>query len=144
MNREELMQILPHRNSMLLLDEAEVKDGVSYAKRKICGDEWFLDGHVPDNPVVPGVVLCEMLVQSVCVCLQGSATPDMLTLLTGLEKVKFRQPVRPGDTFEMRSEIVKQKAPFYFAKGEGYVNGKRCVTAEFSFALMKKPAEEQV
>lgn len=141
MNREELMNILPHRSSMLLLDEAEVIDGVSYAKRKIVGGEWFLDGHFPDHPVVPGVVLCEMLAQSVCVCLDGTAAPDMHTLLTGLEKVRFRHPVVPGDVFEMKSEIVRAKAPFYFAKGEGFVNGKRCVSAEFSFALMQKETE---
>ena len=57
MNKEQIMTILPHRGNMLLLDEAEVVDGVSYGKKYITGDEWFLDGHFPENPVVPGVIL---------------------------------------------------------------------------------------
>ncbi len=67
MNQEELMKILPHRRSMLLVEEATVEDGKAHGKYHVRGDEWFLDGHFDDNPVVPGVILCEMLAQSACV-----------------------------------------------------------------------------
>jgi len=134
MNIEEIKKILPHRDNMLLLDEAELSDGKAYGKKKITGDEWFLKGHFPGNPVVPGVILCEILAQSTCVCL-GSIGQNKVPFFTGLDKVKFRKPVLPGDTFETECEIIKVREPFYFCKGKGFVNGKVCVTAEFSFAI---------
>lgn len=123
---------------MLLLDEAELKDEKAYGKKKITGDEWFLKGHFPENPVVPGVILCEILAQSVCVLMKDEMKEGSLPFFTGLDKVKFRNPVVPGDLFETKCEITKRREPFYFAKGEGYVDGKLCVSAEFSFAITDK------
>ena len=138
MNREEIMKILPHRSSMLLLDEAYVDDdGAAHGKLTIKGNEFFLDGHFPGNPIVPGVILCEILAQSACVLLAGDVTEGgkKSTLYTGLDKVKFKNPVRPGDTFETTCKIVKARAPFYFCEGEGRVGDKICLKAEFSFAV---------
>lgn len=140
MNIEEIKNILPHRDNMLLLDEAELIDGAAHGKKFITGDEWFLKGHFPGNPVVPGVILCEILAQSVCVCLDGVMEAGKLPFFTGLDKVKFKNPVRPGDLFETCCEITKVREPFYFAKGTGSVNGKLCVSAEFSFAVTDRNA----
>ncbi len=136
MNREEIKKILPHREPMLLVDEVELVDGKSHGKCRIKGDEYFLQGHFPGNPVVPGVIQCEMLAQSACVLLAGSAQ-GMIPLFTGLDKVKFRGQVKPGDTLETECEITRQRGNFYFARGTGKVNGKLCVSAEFSFALVQ-------
>ncbi len=137
MDIEQIKTILPHRDNMLLIDEAEVENGVARGKKTITGEEWFLKGHFPGNPVVPGVILCEILAQSCCVLLGESMQEKVTPYFTGLDKVKFKNPVKPGDTFETECEILKSKGVFYFAKGKGYVNGKLCVTAEFSFALVK-------
>jgi 3-hydroxymyristoyl/3-hydroxydecanoyl-(acyl carrier protein) dehydratases len=138
MNREEIMKILPHRDNMLLVDSAELVDGVAHGEKRINGDEWFLKGHFPGNPIVPGVILCEILAQSACVLLAADIEGEVSTFLTGLDKVRFKNPVTVGDTIKTECTIVKSKAPFYWATGKGFVNGKLCVSAEFSFAVTAK------
>ncbi len=141
MEREELMKLLPHRDSMLLLDRASVVDGAAHGERLIRGDEFFLDGHFPGNPIVPGVIQCEILAQSACVLLGTQDTP-VSTLFTGLDKVRFKNPVKPGDLFETECRITKSKGVFYWAEGKGTVNGRLCVSAEFSFAVIPDEKKE--
>ena len=138
MNKEEIMEILPHRDNMLLLDEVIKEDDKAKGKLKITGEEWFLKGHFPGNPIVPGVIQCEILAQSVCVLLKDRMDEGKLAVYTGLNNVKFRSPVVPGDVFETECEITRAKHPFYFAKGKGYVGDRLCVQAEFSFAITEK------
>ncbi len=141
MKRDELKKILPHREPMLLLDEAEVVDGVAHGRITITGDEFFVQGHFPGNPVVPGVILCEMLAQNCCVLMGDglSGQENVTPFYTSLDKVRFKHPVRPGDTVELTCQLTRHRGPFYFASGEARVGDVLCVTAEMSFALM--PAE---
>ena len=135
MNREEIMTILPHRDNMLLLDDVKRKDGIAVGHYTVRGDEFFLKGHFPDHPIVPGVILCEILAQSACVLMQDAMSEGTLPVYTGLNHVKFRSPVKPGDTVETRCCIKRAKHPFYFAEGTVSVDGRLCVSAEFSFAV---------
>jgi len=137
MKRDELKTILPHREPMLLIDEAEkTDDNTATGRYTVKGDEWFLQGHFPGNPVVPGVVLCEIMAQTCCVLLAEVGNAKKTPYFTGLNKVKFKHKVLPGDTLEIECNITRSKPPFYFASGSGKVNGKVAVVGEFSFALM--------
>lgn len=136
MNKEEIMSILPHRDNMLLVDEAEIVDGKALGKYHVRGDEWFLQGHFPGNPVVPGVILCEMMAQSACVLIAEQLRGNT-PFFAGLDNVKFKMPVKPGDTFVTECILTKSKPPFFFAEGQGFVDGKLCVKASFSFAIIK-------
>ena len=135
MNKEEIMKILPHRDNMLLLDNVENIDGTAVGHYQVRGDEFFLKGHFPGNPIVPGVILCEILAQSACILMKDAISEGKLAVYTGLNNVKFRSPVKPGDTVESRCFIKRSKHPFYFAEGTISVNERLCVTAEFSFAI---------
>ena len=135
MNQDVIKRILPHRDNMLLIEEAYKEENTAHGKYQVRGDEWFLKGHFPENPVVPGVILCEMLAQSACVLLSDVMTEGKLPFFTGLDNVRFKASVKPGDTFETECRIVRVKSPFYFAEGKGFVAGNLCVKAEFSFAI---------
>lgn len=135
MQREEIKKILPHREPMLLLDDVEKQDDIAIGHYTVTGEEYFLQGHFPGKPIVPGVILCEILAQSACVLMENALAQGQIPIYTGMDKVKFRSPVKPGDTIETTCKIKRAKHPFYFAEGKATVNGKLCVSADFSFAV---------
>lgn len=135
MTKEEIQNILPHREPMLLLDDVTSEEGMAIGHYHVRGDEFFLQGHFPGNPMVPGVILCEIMAQSACVLMQDALKEGQLPVYTGLNQVKFRSPVKPGDTIETRCTIKRAKHPFYFAEGKVMVGERLCVSAEFSFAI---------
>lgn len=138
MNREEIQKIMPHRDDMLLLDSVDINEqGDAEGKYFVTGDEFFLRGHFPGNPVVPGVILCEIMAQTACALFKDRAG-EFLPMYTGLNNVRFRSPVKPGDTVKTICKITSNKSIFYFCSGKVLVEDKTCVTAEFSFALAPK------
>ena len=135
MYREEIKKHLPHREPMLLLDEVELNEaGESVGKYTVRGDEFFLQGHFPGNPIVPGVIQLEMLAQTSVALLTDNdgKTP----MYTGLNNVKFKNPLLPGDTDVMTVAITARRGIFCFAKGNLKAGGKLCTSAEFSFAMI--------
>ncbi len=136
MNREELKQIMPHREPMLLVDDAAVlEEGRSEGHYTVRGDEYFLQGHFPNDPMVPGVILCEMAAQS-AVVLFADVVVGKTPVFTGIKEVKFRRPVRPGDKITFKCRIIRRKLPFCFLAAEAYVGETLCMSGEFSFAVM--------
>lgn len=136
MTKEQIKEILPHREPMLLVDEAvKNEDGTVTGRYTVRGDEFFLQGHFPDNPIVPGVILCEMAAQSSCL-LMAEAVKGKITLYAGMNNVKFKNPVKIGDTAEFTCTHIRSLGPFHFIKAEGRVEGKIVMSGELSFALI--------
>lgn len=140
MNKEEIKGILPHREPMLLIEKADVVDErKAKAYYRVKGDEFFLQGHFPDQKIVPGVIQCEMMAQASCVLFCDEMSGEnVLPLYTGLNNVRFKNPIVPGDLVEIEVSKKDEKPPFYFMKGKVSVEGKLCMRGEFSFAIMKK------
>lgn len=136
MNREELKKYLPHREPMLLVDEIEIdSEGKGHAKYLIKEDEFFCQGHFPGNPIVPGVILLEIMAQS-CALLFKQDICGKTTLYTGINNVKFRNIVRPGDLCEITTRRVARKGNIHFCQAELRVRGKVCCKGDLSFALL--------
>ena len=137
MTRDELKDILPHREPMLLVDEAQLgEDGVATAYYHVTGDERFLKGHFPGNPVVPGVVLCEIMAQA-CAVILADELKGKTPYYTSIDKVRFKGMVKPGDTIVTTARLDKKRVPFYFTSAEAHVNGKLCAKAQMSFAALE-------
>lgn len=136
MDREEIKKYLPHREPMLLVDEAEIDaEGVCHAKYRIREDEFFCRGHFPDNPIVPGVVLCEIMAQS-CALLLGNEIVGKTTLYAGINNMKFKRVVRPGDLCEVSARLMSRRGSLVFCGVELSVEGNLCSKGEISFALV--------
>lgn len=136
MDREELKKHLPHREPMLLLDEAEIdQSGVAHALYRIREDEFFCRGHFPGNPIVPGVIQCEMMAQS-CAVLVLDALKGKTPLYTGMEKIRFKHVVRPGDLCEITAHLDDVRGNIYFCSADIKVDGKLCCKGSLSFALV--------
>lgn len=138
MNKEEIKQYLPHREPMLLIEEACLdENGLAHSKYRIKEDEFFTRGHFPGNPVVPGVILCEIMAQS-CAILVKDAIPGHLTLYAGLDKVRFKNMVKPGDICEVTASLESRRGKLFFCDAKLEVEGKLCCKGSLSFALVPK------
>lgn len=135
---------IPHRPPMLLLDEVVSCDETTIVCRKTFrADEFFLQGHYPDYPLVPGVILCECAMQAGGVLLSTRVGADCgIPVATRLDQVRFRHMVRPGETVEIEVRLRDQVAQAFYL--EGRVRRDLTVVArlEFACALVPHPAGE--
>ncbi len=137
MNRMEIEAFLPHRAPMLLVDELTIDENrVAHGTYHVRGDEFFLQGHFPGNPVVPGVIICEIMGQA-CSILLGDILQGKTPYFTGIDKVRFKQKVYPGDTLVVKGVITRNKGMFYFTKCEVFKNDTLCASGELFFAIVE-------
>ncbi|MDE6019950.1 MAG: 3-hydroxyacyl-ACP dehydratase FabZ [Ruminococcus sp.] len=140
MNREQIMEIIPHRDPFLLIDEVlELEDGKRVAARKYMKeDDYWFKGHFPEKPVTPGVLMVEMLAQAGAVCILSQPEfKGKIALFAGIDKVKFRRQVVPGDILDLEVEIISQRGPIGVGKAVASVDGQKAVTCEIKFAVEK-------
>ena len=140
LDKNQIMEIIPHRDPFLLIDEVEeLEIGKRVvAKKFIAPDSFWFRGHFPEHPVTPGVLIVEMLAQAGAVC--ALAMPEnkgKIAFFAGIDKAKFRRQVLPGDTLRLEVEMLKVRGSFGVGKAVATVDGERAVTAETTFALGK-------
>lgn len=133
MSLESIHAAIPHRAPMLLVDEIVSQEEDSIVCRKsFSADEFFFQGHYPDQPIVPGVILCEATVQSGAILLSSKMKQQSgVPVLTRMTDVKFKNMVKPGDTIEMSVKIDDIVSSAFYLTGVAKVNGK--VAARLSF-----------
>ena len=136
MDREELKEYLPHREPMLLVDEIDIDaEGTAHARYRIKEDEFFCRGHFPGNPIVPGVIQCEIMAQS-CALLVKDEIVGKTTLYSGIDNLRFKHPVYPGDLCEVTARLKSKRGNLFFCDAELHVEGKLCCKGSLSFALV--------
>lgn len=135
---KEIKEILPHRYPFLLVDRViEMEEGKSITGYKnITVNEQFFNGHFPEEPVMPGVLILEAIAQVGAIAiLSKEEFKGKIPLFAGADKVRFRQKVVPGDRLELSCEIVKLRGPVGIGKGIAKVDGKKVCEAEIMFAI---------
>lgn len=138
---KDIESLLPHREPFLFVDEilsADEKGSVSI--KRFTGDEFFFQGHFPQYPVVPGVLLVETMAQAggAALSFQKVFSEDSLFFLATVDKVKFRNQVRPGDTLRVEIENLRVSANMIKQRGKAYVGEVLAAEAEW-MCLVGRP-----
>lgn len=134
----EILKIIPHRYPFLLIDKiVDIEENKSVtAIKNVTFNENFFQGHFPNQPVMPGVLILEALAQTgAAAMLASEENRGKIAFFAGTDKVRFRRVVVPGDVLELKCEIVKMRSGFGRAKGVAKVDGEIACEAEILFAI---------
>jgi 3-hydroxyacyl-[acyl-carrier-protein] dehydratase len=139
----EVMRRIPHRYPFILIDRGEnfVPMRSMVGIKNVTYNEPYFTGHFPGNPVMPGVLLIEAMAQTGAVLVSKSLDIDIennTILFASIDAVRFRSPVRPGDTVRMPVEVVRYRGELVKFRGEAYVGDKIVCEAEFAAMLVEK------
>ncbi len=136
---EEILDILPHRYPFLLVDRViELEEGEKVvAVKNVTYNENFFQGHYPEKPIMPGVLILEALAQTGGFLMLNTASKEDETLpyFAGIDKAKFRKPVQPGDQLKLVCEVIKLKGRVAKVKAEAYVGDSLAAEGRLLFAL---------
>ena len=140
---KEIMQILPHRYPFLLVDRIEsLKEGEkAVGIKNVSINEPFFVGHFPGNPIMPGVLIIEAMAQVGGVLAFHSSPKEWagsLVYFMGIDKVRFRKPVVPGDQLRLKLTTIRQKQKVFKMRGEAYVDDTLVAEAELMAAIESK------
>ena len=144
LNKEEIRNLLPHREPMLLIDELiNIKKLHSAtAIMNIKKDAFYVNGHFPENPVMPGVLIVEAFGQAAAALtahgIDKSDYENKLVFLMSIEKARFRKPVIPDCKLELKIEAIRSHGRVWKYKGEAYVQGQRMADAQWSATIVDK------
>ena len=144
LNKREIIELLPHRDPMLLIEELrDIKKLFSAtAIVNVRTDSFFVQGHFPDNPVMPGVLIVEAFGQSAAALtahgLDKETYDNKLVFLMGIEKARFRSPVIPNCKLELNIEAIRSHGRVWKYKGEAFVDGKKMADAIWSATIVDK------
>ena len=144
LNKDQIKKLLPHREPMLLIDELyNIKKltsatGVVLVKK----NSFFVQGHFPNQPVMPGVLIVEAFGQSAAALtaygLDKSTYENKLVFLMGVEKARFRNPVIPDCKLELNIEAIRSHGRVWKYKGEAFVSGKKMADAQWSATIVDR------
>jgi 3-hydroxyacyl-[acyl-carrier-protein] dehydratase len=138
LGREQIEEILPHRDPFLFLDEVTVLEPGSrvVARKRVREDEWFLTGHFPGRPIMPGVIIVEAMAQTGAVAvLADEANRGKLALFAGINDVRFKRMVLPGDELELICEVERMRGPVGRGKATATVDGELAARGTLTFAV---------
>ncbi len=143
LGRREIEEIIPHRDPFLLLDAVTVLEpGVRVVATKLVrADEWYLAGHFPGRPIMPGVLMVEALAQAGAVAvLSEPENRGKLALFAGIDDVRFKRIVVPGDELELTCELEKVRGPIGRGRATATVGGELAVRGVLTFAVAEAQA----
>jgi 3-hydroxyacyl-[acyl-carrier-protein] dehydratase len=139
MSREQILAAIPHRPPMLLLDDiVEWEPERIICKKTFRADEWFSQGHYPEFPLVPGVLLCEAAMQAGAVMLSKHARGEGVPVAGRLNDVKFKRMIRPGDTILIETQLDERMGDAFFLSAKVTYDEKLAATLSFAVTLAKR------